>query len=129
MEIVGLDHVQLAMSAGGEGQASRFYRDLLGFVEIEKPVELQARGGRWFQVNRVQVHLGVQADFMPAKKAHPAFLAADLPALAKKLSDAGVNFQFDETVPGKLRGHCFDPFGNRIELIQQGDGFLEAYDD
>lgn len=124
MEIVGLDHLQLAIPAGGEAQARLFYRDLLGFTEIEKPLQLQARGGAWFQINRVQIHLGVQPDFVPAKKAHPGFVVTDLSALADKLKEAGVDFQLDETVPGKRRGHCFDPFGNRIELIQQGDGFL-----
>jgi catechol 2,3-dioxygenase-like lactoylglutathione lyase family enzyme len=98
---------------------------VLGLVEIDKPEPLKARGGCWFAGDGVQVHLGVEEDFAPARKAHPAFLVNDLEAFGQKLATAGVPFQLDETVPGRLRGHIFDPFGNRIELIQNGDGFQQ----
>lgn len=123
MEIVGFDHVQLALPAGAEAEARYFYGEVLGFTEIEKPEPLQARGGCWFAVNGVQVHLGVQADFAPAKKAHPAFLVDNLEAFQQQLAEAGFPLKLDETVLGRHRGHVFDPFGNRIELIQDGDGF------
>lgn len=123
MEIVGLDHVQIAMPPGGEGVARLFYGELLGLVEIEKPQPLKARGGCWFEGKGVQIHLGVEINFMPAHKAHPAFLVADLAECEQKLAAAGVPWLLDETLPGRRRGHIFDPFGNRIELIQDGDGF------
>lgn len=123
MEIVGFDHVQLAMPPGGEAQARRFYGELLGLGEIEKPAALKARGGCWFAGGGVQIHLGVQADFVPAIKAHPAFLVTDLDKLRQRLQEAGFTFAPDNTVPDRQRGHVFDPFGNRLELIQDGDGF------
>lgn len=120
---MGLDHVQLAMPPGGEEQARRFYGELLGLAEIEKPATLKARGGCWFSGGGVQIHLGVQADFVPAIKAHPAFLVTDLNKLQQRLKTAGFKFAPDNTVSDRQRGHVFDPFGNRLELIQDGDGF------
>ncbi|HRQ36919.1 MAG TPA: glyoxalase [Chloroflexota bacterium] len=125
MEIVGLDHVQIAMPPGGEEVARRFYGDLLGLPEVEKPAALRARGGCWFGNGRVQLHLGIEANFVPATKAHPAFLVNDLAGLAATLTAAGFNFKLDEMVPERQRGHLFDPFGNRIELMQDGDGFQQ----
>ena len=125
MEIIGLDHIQIAMPPGGEEAARRFYSDLFGLPEIAKPAALQGRGGCWFGNGRVQLHLGIQANFVPATKAHPAFLVHDLAGLADTLAAAGFAFKLDETVPGRQRGHLFDPFGNRIELIQDGDGFQQ----
>ncbi len=126
MEIVGLDHVQIAMPPGGEEAARRFYGELLGLAEIEKPAALQGRGGCWFGNGRVQLHLGIQANFVPATKAHPAFLVRDLAALSATLAAAGFPLKLDESVPERQRGHVFDPFGNRIELIQDGDGFQQG---
>ena len=123
MEILGLDHVQLAMPAGGEAKARHFYGQLLGLAEVEKPEPLKARGGCWFENQSVQIHLGVQSDFVPAKKAHPAFLVSDLDKFCQRLTAAGVEVNLDNTVPGRKRGHLFDPFGNRLEVIQDGDGF------
>ncbi len=129
MEITGFDHVQIAMPPGGEGEARQFYGELLGLPEIEKPTPLKARGGCWFEGQGVQIHLGVEANFVPATKAHPAFLIRDLDALGQKLGEAGFAFKLDETVPGRKRGHIFDPFGNRVELIQDGDGFQQRSGD
>jgi catechol 2,3-dioxygenase-like lactoylglutathione lyase family enzyme len=120
MPILSIDHVQVAMPAGEEEKARSFYIDLLGFVEIPKPSELAKRGGAWFQSGNVQVHLGVEADFRPARKAHPAFLVDDLDGLIVKVRSSGV--EVDTTQPpldGYKRVHVFDPFGNRIELMER----------
>jgi catechol 2,3-dioxygenase-like lactoylglutathione lyase family enzyme len=113
-----IDHVQLAMPAGGEQAAREFYGRLLGMVEIPKPVELAKRGGAWFTSGAVQIHLGIEADFRPAKKAHPALKCSDYDAILLKLRDAGISIQEDRNVPGVERCHIQDPFGNRIELIK-----------
>ncbi len=118
MALLGLDHIQLAMPAGGEGQARAFYSGLLGIPEREKPANLAKRGGCWFEVDALKVHLGVEPDFRPALKAHPAFLVDDVATLAKNLKTAGCRVVEDEPLEGYERVYVFDPFGNRIELIQ-----------
>jgi len=110
-------HVQIAMPKGAEDAARMFYRDLLGMTEIPKPAELLERGGVWFQSGRVQIHLGVEENFQPAGKAHPALLCHDYQALTAKLDEAGVAMQDDDSIPGVTRCHVKDCFGNRIELI------------
>lgn len=112
-----IDHVQLAMPAAAEETARSFYRDLLGMAELPKPAELAKRGGCWFVSGTVQLHLGVEADFRPAKKAHPALRCQDYEALAAHLRAAGVEVTDDNSIPGIRRCHISDPFGNRIELI------------
>ena len=92
MAVVGLDHVQLAMPAGAEAEATAYYEGLLGLTQIPKPEPLASRGGCWFAHGSVQVHLGVEAPFRPAKKAHPAFLVDDLAALCARLEAAGLSF-------------------------------------
>jgi|ERR1700722_2775753 catechol 2,3-dioxygenase-like lactoylglutathione lyase family enzyme len=114
---VAIDHVQLAMPSGEEDAARRFYRDLLGMIEIAKPPELAKRGGCWFESESVQIHLGVEPDFRPAKKAHPALRCGDYDALTSHLRAAGIETNEDENIPGVRRCHIADPFGNRIELI------------
>jgi len=119
MTLYGLDHVQLAMPPNREAEARLFYGSLLGLTEIQKPANLAARGGVWFQCGQIQVHLSVETDFRPAKKAHPAFLVADLTQLTDKLSQAGYKIKYDqETIAGYDRAFTEDPFGNRIELMQ-----------
>jgi catechol 2,3-dioxygenase-like lactoylglutathione lyase family enzyme len=112
-----IDHVQLAMPAGEEDSARRFYRDLLGMMELPKPVELAKRGGCWFGSGTVQIHLGVEADFRPARKAHPALRCADYDGLTARLRASGVEVKDDASIPGVRRCHISDPFANRIELI------------
>ncbi len=112
-----IEHVQLAMPPGGEDTARGFYGDLLGMVETPKPAELAKRGGCWFESGRVQVHLGVEKDFRPAKKAHPALRCRNYAALVLRLSEAGVSLNEADDIPGVRRCHIQDPFGNRIELI------------
>jgi catechol 2,3-dioxygenase-like lactoylglutathione lyase family enzyme len=115
--VIGLDHVQLAMPPGGEERARGFYRDLLGIPEQPKPKRLTGRGGCWFEDGAVRLHLGVEPDFRPARKAHPALLVHGLDALAELLAQSGhpVAFEAESSV---LRGYVDDPFGNRIELIE-----------
>ena len=114
----GIDHVQLAIPVGDENLARPFYIGLLGLTEMPKPELLASRGGCWFEAPGVKLHLGVEADFRAAKKAHPALLVSDLDALAAKLEAAQVPLRWDDELPGVKRCHVDDPFGNRIELIQ-----------
>jgi catechol 2,3-dioxygenase-like lactoylglutathione lyase family enzyme len=118
MMIKHLDHVQLAMPPGGEGRAREFYQGILDIPEVPKPAELASRGGCWFERGPLKVHLGVEADFRPARKAHPAFIVADLPALAAGLRAAGCTVREDEPLEGYYRIYVDDPFGNRIELLE-----------
>jgi catechol 2,3-dioxygenase-like lactoylglutathione lyase family enzyme len=110
---VRLDHVQVAAPPGCEAQARRFYGDLLGLAEVEKPEPLRGRGGVWFE----QLHVGVEEDFAPARKAHPALRADDLDALAERLGAAGAPVQWDEALPGVRRFYTADPWGNRVEVL------------
>lgn len=124
MEIVGIDHAQLAMPPG-EGRAARaFYGGLLGLGEIPRPATL-APGGIWFQGRGAVVHLGVEPAFQPAPRAHLALLVADLEAAREELEEAGYEAVPDDRVEGCRRLFTRDPFGNRLELIQDGDGSLQ----
>ena len=114
---VALDHVQLAIPRGGEPVARSFYGELLGLVEVAKPPALAVRGGCWFESGDVKIHLGVEDDFRPARKAHPALRCRDYDALLARLAVAGVEARAATEVPGVRRCHIDDPFGNRIELV------------
>ena len=118
MRILAIDHVQLAMPEGGEEAARGFYTGLLGIAETPKPAHLAKRGGCWFEQGALKVHLGVEKTFQPAKKAHPAFIVEDLPALKRKLAAAGVTLREDEPLAGYDRLYVDDPFGNRLELME-----------
>jgi catechol 2,3-dioxygenase-like lactoylglutathione lyase family enzyme len=115
--LVGIDHVQLAMPRGAEERAEAFYADLLGLTRVPKPEPLASRGGCWFEGPAVEVHLGIEEPFAPARKAHPAFLVRDYDALLAALQEAGIEVRPDEALPGVRRAHVDDPFGNRLELI------------
>jgi catechol 2,3-dioxygenase-like lactoylglutathione lyase family enzyme len=117
LPFAAIDHVQLAMPAGQEETARKFYAALLGMREIPKPAALLNRGGCWFESGLVQVHLGVEVDFRPAKKAHPAFKCTDYDGLVAKLRFVGVEVTEPADIPGVRRCHIHDPFGNRLELI------------
>jgi catechol 2,3-dioxygenase-like lactoylglutathione lyase family enzyme len=111
--IVGLDHVQLAAPPGCEAEARAFFGDLLGLAELEKPEALAGRGGAWFALpDGRQLHVGVERDFAPATKAHPAFLVEDYDALRDRFGA-----EEDDAIPGVRRFYATDPWGNRIELI------------
>jgi len=121
MSILGLDHVQLAAPPGCEATARRFFGELLGLHEVEKPEPLRARGGVWFSLGAQQLHIGVERPFSPARKAHPAFLVTseDLDRLAETLAGAGERVEWDESLPEIRRFYTADPWGNRIELLAE----------
>ena len=118
MAILAIDHVQLAMPEGGEDEARRFYRDLLGVPETPKPLRLAQRGGCWFEGPGVKIHLGVERPFTPARKAHPGLLVSDVRAMAEAIREAGFSVVDDEPLKGYTRIYADDPFGNRIELME-----------
>lgn len=121
MPIEALDHVQLAMPVGEEDLARRFYSGLLGIPEIPKPPHLAKRGGCWFERGSLKVHLGVEHEFRPARKAHPAFTVTDLIALIERLRNSNVAIDEDEPLAGFHRCYVSDPFGNRIELLEPAE--------
>jgi catechol 2,3-dioxygenase-like lactoylglutathione lyase family enzyme len=116
-KILGFHHVQLAMPAEGEEDARRFYGVILGLDEVRKPSALASRGGCWFRGADVEIHLGVEEGFRPARKAHPALLLDDLDAMQGRLAAAGHETIEDAELDGRRRFHTADPFGNRLELI------------
>jgi catechol 2,3-dioxygenase-like lactoylglutathione lyase family enzyme len=116
--IAGLDHVQVAIPPGADDQARAFYGGVLGLHEIPKPAPLNASGGLWFQTGASQLHIGGQAGFVPAKKAHPAFVIEDFAAYCALLGERGVEVREEAQVYGRRRAGIEDPFGNRIELIE-----------
>jgi len=121
VEIVGLDHVQVAAprTPGVEEEARAFYGDLLGLSELEKPESLKARGGVWFSLGAGELHVGLEDNFVPARKAHPALLVRGLDGLRARLEVTGVRTHDAEIIPGTLRFYVYDPFGNRIELLEK----------
>jgi catechol 2,3-dioxygenase-like lactoylglutathione lyase family enzyme len=114
---VRIDHVQVSCPPGGEDVARAFYRDALGMTEVTKPPALAARGGCWFRAGDAELHVGVEQDFRPARKAHPAFAVGDLDACARTLADSGFPVTWDDTIPGRRRFHTNDGHGNRIEIL------------
>jgi catechol 2,3-dioxygenase-like lactoylglutathione lyase family enzyme len=116
--VLGLHHLLLAMPVGGEEEARQFYGGLLGLQELPKPAHLAERGGCWFQGPSLQLHLGVEEDFRSARKAHPAFAVRGLAALRERLEQAGAEVAEDAPLDGYDRLYAFDPFGNRLELIE-----------
>nr|WP_246408021.1 VOC family protein [Microvirga lupini] len=113
-----LDHVQLAIPEGADDLCRPFYTGLLGMTAVPKPTGLAKRGGLWLESGSVRIHLGVETDFRPARKAHPAIAVADLDALARLLLEAGHHPAWDDAIPGVRRFHVDDPVGNRIEFMQ-----------
>ncbi len=115
---VDLDHVQLAIPPGGEAAADEFYVGFLGLAVLDKPPALAARGGRWYATGTLQIHLGVDRDFRPARKAHPAFRVRDFDALRHAFLAADIDVRDDTEIEGVDRFYVDDPFGNRVELIR-----------
>ena len=119
MFLTGIDHVQLAAPQGCEQDARNFFGRLLGLEEIEKPDALRSRGGCWFKVGDRQLHIGVEKDFQPAQKAHPAFSVRDIEVLFTLLADAGIRCRWDDMLPGGIkRFYAEDPWGNRLEFTE-----------
>ena len=124
--LIAIDHVQLAMPAGREAEAEAFYVGVLGFSRVEKPATLAGRGGCWFEAGGIQLHLGVEQDFRPARKAHPAFLVRDLGEVERRLREAGSDVRPDEALAGCERFYTADPFGNRLEFVARGGPRMKA---
>ena len=118
---LAIDHVQLAAPPASEDQARRFYGELLGMQEIPKPPLLAARGGVWFSSGELQIHIGIEEEFRPARKAHPALRCRDYDGLIASLRASGVEVNEVDDIPGVRRAHVHDPFGNRIELVAEKD--------
>jgi catechol 2,3-dioxygenase-like lactoylglutathione lyase family enzyme len=119
-EWVGIDHVQLATPVGAEDEARRFYVDVLGLVEVPKPADLAKRGGAWFEAGEVRLHIGGEAPFVPARKAHPALAISNL---VEFVEARNLDVVWNTEIEGLTRCHVDDPFENRIELVQvDGDG-------
>jgi catechol 2,3-dioxygenase-like lactoylglutathione lyase family enzyme len=117
MELRGIDHVQVAGPPGCEAAAREFYGRLLGLREIPKSPALASRGGVWFALGRQELHVGVEDEFRPARRAHPAFTCADPDALAATLEASGAPVSWDSAIPGVRRFYTADPFGNRLEIV------------
>jgi catechol 2,3-dioxygenase-like lactoylglutathione lyase family enzyme len=123
--MIALHHVQVACPPGGEEAARRFYADGLGLTEVDKPADLRGRGGAWFRAYdehgavTAELHVGVEEPFVPARKAHPAFVVGDLDAVASRLRERGavVDERERETFEGFVRFHTFEPHGNRVEVL------------
>jgi catechol 2,3-dioxygenase-like lactoylglutathione lyase family enzyme len=116
--LLPIHHVQLAIPSGGEPACREFWGEVLGMNELEKPPALAARGGCWFRGGFLEVHLGVEEPFMPARKAHPGLLVHGLHSLADQLTSAGHPVTWDAEFPGHERFYSSDPFGNRLEFLQ-----------
>ena len=117
MPVRYIDQILMAMPIGREDEARAYYHGILGLTEKIKPLQLVARGDCWFQNGTLEVHLGVGKNFLPADKAHPAFIVDDLNCMVGKTITAGLRVTEDEPINGCDRRHVDDPFGNRIELI------------
>ena len=118
MTVIGIDHVQVAAPQGCEAEARAFYGELLGLEELPKPEPLASRGGCWFRAGALELHVGVEDPFAPARKAHPGFVVDDLAALRAALAARGIEARDDRDLPGVERFYAEDPFGNRLEFRQ-----------
>ncbi|MCQ1582238.1 VOC family protein [Streptomyces parvus] len=116
--LAAVDHVQLAAPPGSEDALRTFYADALGMTEIPKPPVPAARGGCWFAAGPVQLHLGIEADFRPAKKAHPGLRVTGIVEYAARLESHGVAVTWDDNLPGHRRFYAHDPAGNRLEFLE-----------
>ena len=121
MPLTGIDHIQLAAPPGCELEARNFFGSLLEMEEIPKPEPLRARGGCWFKVGEKQLHIGIEDDFRPARKAHPAFSVANIRRLYERLSDAGVRCTWDDAIDDVRRFYASDPWGNRLEFTEPAE--------
>ncbi|MFF7974109.1 VOC family protein [Streptomyces sp. NPDC007905] len=116
--LVAIDHVQLAAPPGSEDALRAYYGNVLGLTEVPKPPVLAARGGCWFRAGAVRLHLGIEGDFRPARKAHPGLRVTDIEAYAARLAERGAPVTWDDNLPGHLRFYSVDPVGNRLEFLE-----------
>jgi catechol 2,3-dioxygenase-like lactoylglutathione lyase family enzyme len=119
MPILSLDHVQIAIPVASESRARAFYSGVLGFTEVEKPPQMAERKSLWFVAGAVNLHLGIELDFTPAKRAHPAFVVEGLDAILVACDRAGITTKPDTSFNNFRRVHVLDPFGNRLELMER----------
>ncbi|MGW1745914.1 VOC family protein [Streptomyces sp. NPDC002092] len=117
--ITAVDHVQLAAPSGSEDRLRAYYAGVLQMAEIPKPPVLAARGGCWFQAGSVQLHLGIEDNFRPAKKAHPGLRVTGIEHYAARLQGHGAQVEWDENLPGHRRFYSEDPVGNRLEFLEK----------
>jgi catechol 2,3-dioxygenase-like lactoylglutathione lyase family enzyme len=115
---LGLHHIQLSVPPGAEDECRAFWVKSLGFVELEKPPELRSRGGIWVRADQLEIHIGTEQDFRPARKAHPGILVRDLDALAQRCEAHGIDVTWDDNFPGYRRFYTWDNCGNRLEFLQ-----------
>jgi hypothetical protein len=120
--LTAVDHVQLAAPPGSEDTLRAYYVDVLGMTEIPKPPVLAARGGCWFRAGAVQLHLGIEKGFRPAKKAHPGLRVSGIEAYAARLAARGATVTWDQSLPGHRRFYSEDPVGNRLEFLEPNRG-------
>lgn len=118
MLIKRIDHIQLAAPVGSEEEARAFFHGVLGLQEVEKPEVLKKNGGVWFSNGQVDIHIGIEKEFVPAKKAHPAFEVSDVEALGLHIREKGVEIEWDDRLPGAKRFYVSDPFDNRLEFLE-----------
>ena len=119
MPILSIDHVQIAIPAASEDRARAFYSGILGFAEVAKPPQMAERKSIWLVIGSVNLHLGIEPDFTPAKRAHPAFVVEGLDKILAACDRAGISSKPDTSFSGFRRVHVFDPFGNRLELMER----------
>ncbi|MFD4632039.1 VOC family protein [Streptomyces sp. NPDC058284] len=116
--LTALDHVQLAAPPGSEPALRTYYVDVLGMTETPKPPVLAARGGCWFEAGGVRLHLGIENDFRPARKAHPGLRVRGIEEYAARLASRGAKVTWDDDLPGHRRFYSEDPAGNRLEFLE-----------
>ncbi|GGO88385.1 VOC family protein [Wenjunlia tyrosinilytica] len=116
--ISSLDHVQLAAPPGSEERLRAYYLDILGMAEADKPPALATRGGCWFEAGALRLHIGIEADFRPARKAHPGITVTGIEDFARRISARGATVTWDDNLPGHRRFYSEDPFGNRLEFLE-----------
>jgi catechol 2,3-dioxygenase-like lactoylglutathione lyase family enzyme len=119
MPVLSVDHVQIVIPVASEDRARAFYSGILGFTEIAKPMQMADCRSIWFVAGAVNLHLGIESDFHPAKRAHPAFVVDGLDAILSACARAGLTTKPDTFFNGFRRVHVFDPFGNRLELMER----------
>jgi len=119
MPILSIDHVQIAIPIASENRARAFYSGILGFTEVAKPPQMAERKSIWFIAGAVNLHLGIEPDFTPAKRAHPALIVEGLDAILAACERAAISAKPDTSFNGFRRVHVFDPFGNRLELMER----------
>jgi catechol 2,3-dioxygenase-like lactoylglutathione lyase family enzyme len=116
--IAGFDHVQIAVPEGAEDEARRYFGGILGLEELPKPDTMADRGGVWFECGAHQLHIGIDPEFRPSRKGHPAFRVRDLDAVRERFEQAGIEPRDDDAMPGVRRFYVDDPFGNRLEFTE-----------